>query len=325
MWSFDVQQELPFQTIVDIGYYGSTSRHLPGIIDINQPPAGSCGCITDADSAALLNLSRPFQGFGPINTYSTIFNANYHSLQTSLRKQFHGGSQISLNYTFSKALTNAPDDFYSPQQNTNLRAEWGPSSFDRRHQFNANFVYELPWMRTQQGVVGHLLGGWEFSGILTFQSGLPLNVSGINQDPSGLGILDPSANGDFSNIGSTSGGRPDQVSDPNQGAPHTADEWFNVNAFQDPTTIGVPGNARRGNVKGPGEERVDLSLFKNIRVREGMGFQFRVESFNVFNHTNFQNFDTSFTDGLPINGGSFGTVTQVHEPRIIQLGLKFNF
>src|SRR5437868_6424713 len=113
MWSFDVQQELPFQTIVDVGYYGSTSRHLPGIIDINQPPAGSCGCITDADSAALLNLSRPFQGFGPINTYSTIFNANYHSLQTSVRKQFHGGSQISLNYTFSKALTNAPDDFYS--------------------------------------------------------------------------------------------------------------------------------------------------------------------------------------------------------------------
>jgi hypothetical protein len=56
-----------------------------------------------------------------------------------------------------------------------------------------------------------------------------------------------------------------------------------------------------------------------------MNFQFRVESFNVFNHTNFQNIDTSFTDGLPINGGSFGTVTQVHEPRIIQLGLKFNF
>ena len=262
---------------------------------------------------------RPFRGYGPINVSSPIFNANYHALQTSLRKQFHGGSQVSLNYTFSKSMTNSPDDFAIPQNNADLRAEWGLSSFDRRHQFNANFVYEFPWMKNQQGVVGHLLGGWQLSGILTFQSGLPLTISGITFDTAGLGLLDPSLHGDFSNIGGTGGpGRPDQLFDPNNGAPHTADEWFNINAFQQPAD-GTIGNSRRSTIKGPGEERVDLSMMKNIRIREGMGLQLRFESFNVFNHTNFQNIDTDLTSS------SFGAVTQVHEPRIMQFGFKFNF
>jgi hypothetical protein len=167
-------------------------------------------------------------------------------------------------------------------------------------------------MKSQNGVVGHVLGGWEVSGIGTFETGLFLTPTGVINDPAGLGLLDP-----FTNASP----RPSQNGDPNANAPHTVDLWFNPTVFDAaPTTIGVAGNARRGTIKGPGIERFDLSVFKNFKIREGMGLQFRTEAFNVFNHTNFQDIDTDVTDG-----NAFGTVLSAHEPRIIQLGLKFSF
>lgn len=333
MWSLDVQQELPMRFILDVGYYGSAGRHLIGIVDINQPLAGaylapSETAITGAtnpitaSNTGVLNRVRPFQGYGAINVSSPIFKSNYHALQTSLQKRFRGGAQINLNYTWSHDLTNAGNDFATPQQNTNLRAEYGPADFDRRHIFDANFIYEFPWMKSQHGVIGHLLGGWEFSGIITYESGLFMTANGVITDPAGLGLLDPNANSDStSNFGSIAAGRPNQISNPNVNAPHTAEQWFNTAAFVDPGVSGLvlPGNERRGSIRGPGVERWDLSLFKNIKVTEGSAFQFRLETFNVFNHTNFQQID------LGTQSGTFGQVLSTHEPRILQLGLKYNF
>src|SRR5579859_2658936 len=122
MWSLDVQQELPMKFILDVGYYGSASKHLIGIVDINQPAAGaylnpSETAITGATSpitasnTGVLDRVRPFQGYGPINVSDPIFKANYNSLQSSLQKHFRGGAQINLNYTWSHALTNAGNDF----------------------------------------------------------------------------------------------------------------------------------------------------------------------------------------------------------------------
>jgi hypothetical protein len=216
-----------------------------------------------------------------------------------------------VNYTWSHALTNAGNDFSTPQDNANLRAEYGPADFDRRHIFNINYVWVLPWLKDQGGFVGHTLGGWELSGIISYNSGLPLTVTGVSADPAGLGLLDPNTN---------ALARPDQISDPNRGAPHTAAEWFNIAAFADvdPSVI-HPGNAPRGSIKGPGIERWDVSAFKNIKLTEATGLQFRVEAFNVFNHTNFDQIDTDFFSG------TFGRVLTTHNPRQMQLGLKFNF
>jgi hypothetical protein len=126
-----------------------------------------------------------------------------------------------------------------------------------------------------------------------------------------LGLLDPTTN---------AAARPDQIGDPNNGAPHTAAQWFNTSAFTDVDPANLrPGNARPGSVKGPGIQRYDLSLFKNIKLKETVGMQFRLESFNVFNHTNFQDIDTN------LFSGTFGQVVGTHNPRIVQLGLKLNF
>jgi hypothetical protein len=317
-WSLDIEQQLPHQFLFDIGYYGSAGHHLPGIVDINQPALGAyvgAGIPVPSnntpDAVTQLNFVRPFHGFGAINLSSTVFDSNYHSLQMSLQKRIKGGSLINVNYTWSHALTDAGSDFSTPQNNADIRSDYGPATFDRRHIFNANFVWVMPWLKAQQGFIGHMLGGWEFSGIITYNSGLPLTVTGISADPAGLGLLDPNTN---------AAARPDQTGDPNKGAPHTAAQWFNTAAFTDVNPANLrPGNERPGSIRGPGIERYDLSLFKNIRLRETVGMQFRLESFNVFNHTNFQDIDTN------LFSGTFGQVVGTHNPRIVQLGLKLNF
>ncbi|HKF22536.1 MAG TPA: carboxypeptidase regulatory-like domain-containing protein [Candidatus Angelobacter sp.] len=323
-WSLDVEQELPFHFVLDAGYYGNVARHLFGIVDINQPAPGAYLAAglpmpSSSNSTAIqqLDFVRPFKGYGPINVSSTVFSSNYNALQVSLQKHLKGGSLINVNYTWSHALTNATTDFATPQNNADIAADYGPAQFDRRHIFNANFVWVMPWLKSQTGFLGHTLGGWEISGIVTFNSGLFLTPTGVSSDPAGLGLLDPTTN-----IGAAAnnGPRPDQVSDPNRGAPHTADQWFNTAAFVDldPNNI-RPGNAPRGSIRGPGIERWDLSLFKNVKLTESMGFQFRLEAFNVLNHTNFETIDTN------LFSSTFGQVLATHNPRIMQLGLKFNF
>jgi hypothetical protein len=160
-------------------------------------------------------------------------------------------------------------------------------------------------------MLGHAFGDWELSGILTFDSGLPLTVSATKFDPAGLAILDPN---------SLAASRPDAIGDPNVNAPHSVDAWFNTSVFSEvPAGQYRPGNARRGTVRGPGYYRIDLSLLKNFRFTERFRLQFRAESFNVFNHTNFDGVNTTF------GASGFGKITSTRDPRIVQLALKFLF
>jgi len=161
-------------------------------------------------------------------------------------------------------------------------------------------------------LTGHVLGGWEVSGIVYANSGLPLTATGgTSIDPAGLGLLDAN---------SFAGRRPNQVSNPNSGAPHTFAQWFNTAAFVNlPAAAGPPGNAPRGSIRGPGLQRWDFSLFKNTKVREGMNAQFRAEAFNIFNHTNFD------LVRLTRQSGSFGQIISTRDPRIMQLALKLYF
>lgn len=319
-WSLDVQRQLWSGILLDVGYYGNNGVHLVGVVDINEPLPGEAvraGIVAPGQAVGAglptqrLNFVRPFLGYDAINQFKTIFNSNYHSVQVNAQKRFRGNSLIAVNYTFSHGLTTAQSDFRTPQNTYDVRAEYGPAQFDRRHNFNANFVYELPWYADQKGLAGHLLGGWEFSGIVYAYSGLPQTIT-ASRDPAGLGVRDAN---------SFAGGRPDMVSDPNAGAPHTVNQWFNTSAFAlVPTGVNRPGNAPRGAVKGPGTQRWDLSLFKNIQIYESMKMQFRAEAINVFNQTNFNTIGTSLTVA-----STYGKVRTARDPRIMQLALKLNF
>ena len=319
-WSLDVQREVMPNLLVDVGYYGNKGTHLLGDVDINEPtpgayvtalaPFGVTAPITTFGATEQLNFIRPFKGYDAMNIFSTQFDSNYNSLQVAVQKRFANNSLLNVSYTWSHALTDAQSDFTTPVLTSDPHFDYGPAAFDRRHILNVNYVYYLPFFRSQQGLVGHVLGGWEVSGIISAYSGRPFTPFDFFEDPAGIGVLGftPATE------------RPDLVGNPQSGAPHTFAKWFNTSAFAEvPTGQIRPGNAPRGAIIGPGLQRWDISLFKNTKINERISTQFRAEAFNVFNHTNFDTVGTSF------GFGSFGRVTAVRDPRILQLALKLYF
>jgi hypothetical protein len=368
-FSLDVQQALSSTLMLDVGYFGDHGTHLQGKVDINEARPGAfaaagiayngtgfrnntvtgfvapttCAAFTSALCEQPLNQVRPYVGYGPINTVRTIFNSNYEGLQVKVTKKFSGASFIDANYTWSRALTNAQSDYSSAPQNTyNLAAEYGRSSLDRTNILTVDAVWELPWYRSQKGIVGRVIGGWQASGIAAVNSGLPLTVTatanttisyigatsvfnpsltngGLVTDAAGLGIIGASA----------AGIRPNMVLNPNNGYGQyrlkTRSNWFNRTAFTAPAPGSYSvGNEKRGVIEGPGFSRVDVGLFRNFRIYEGVAFQVRGEAFNVINHTNFQGVCTNASGSgcLPY---SFGQVTSTRDPRLLQVGGKLSF
>lgn len=338
-WSLDIQHQFNSKTIVSVGYYGSKGTHLIGVVDINNLPAGyaatqkcvnSSGATVDcqakdpttglyvpfttAGQEAILDQLRPYRGYRSIFMIQPRFNSNYHSLQVSATRKFTGSSQVQLAYTWAKNLTdnqsdrsNAPQDFY------NIDAERSRAFLDRRHVLTINYIYEIPFFDKQKGFIGKTLGGWQLSGITTFQTGLPFTATYSGYDPSGIGFFGSSP----------AGGRPFVYGNPNTNAPRTQQKYFDTSVFQSTNPSLAPvvaGNEPRGIINGPGLKRFDVTLSKNIRFGENMRFQFRVEAFNVFNTTNFA------TLGLTASTlSTFGTVTGTRDPRTLQFGLKFYF
>ena len=155
-FSLDLQQQWAPDLISDIGYVGSLGTHLLGEVDLNQPHPGAWQSLgvpsITRSNTTLLNRIRPSLGYDAINAIEPWFTSNYNSLQAAVQKRFKDGSLIDANYTWSKALTNNQTDRSTAVQNVyNIAGEYGPAQYDIRNMFNADFVYALPFYRTQQG------------------------------------------------------------------------------------------------------------------------------------------------------------------------------
>ncbi len=338
-YSLGLQRQITPTLLLDVGYVGNLGRHLLGQIDINQVRPGAFvqaniqptgGRFTTSTSERPLNQIRPYKGYNAINAVESIFSSNYNSLQVQMKKRFAGKSLLDVNYTWSRALTNNQSDRSNAAQNSyNIAGEYGRSALDRTNILTINGVWELPWMKDQRGLVGHLAGGWEVSGIVAVNSGLPLTVtmSGggtlpdgtIANDAAGLGIIGSSA----------SSLRPNMIANPNNAtggaALKTRLNWFNKQAFSAPLPSSYsPGNERRGVIEGPGFNKIDLGLFRNFRIYESLDFQFRAEAFNVLNHTNWAGTSTA-NIGLTATASTFGQILATRDPRILQLAGKLRF
>jgi hypothetical protein len=353
-WSLDVQRNFETSWFLDVGYYGNNGIHLPGYTDFNQPtpfayrnctpttkcfagpvtvPAngvdfGAAPIVNSSAATTKLNVLRPYVGYGPAVTFADIYTSNYNSLQVQLNKRFSGKSLFGLAYTWSHGLTTNPADRTTgasavPQAFGAFANNYGPTVGDRRHVLTANFVWELPWMRNQHGAVGHVLGGWQFSGVQTFQTGLPLTASIGNAGcVAGTGANCVDAIGSACFGATPVGCRVNQVGDPNSGAPHSIlGNWFNAAAFAVPTSTQTDlPSEHPGAIRAPGFWNTDLALFKNIKFTEAFTGQFRLESFNTFNHTNpICCASTAFSSTL------FNTINSTRDPRIVQLAMKLNF
>jgi hypothetical protein len=349
-FSLDLQQAITPSMMLDVGYFGDHGDHLQGVVDLNEVRPGAftktnigfgqqsgCTAFTSQNCEAPLNQIRPYLGYTAINDVQTIFNSNYNSLQVKFTKKFSGKSMIDANYTWSRGLTNAQNDYSTAPQNTyNIAAEYGPSVYQRNDVLAINGVWELPWYREQEGITGKIVGGWEFSGVYVVSSGLPLTATmsgggtvnyggltsiynnqtngGLASDAAGLGILGPSA----------ASLRPNVVLNPSDGYSQTQLRkrlhWFNQTAFiaPSPSTFQV-GNEQRNIMVGPGFNRMDVGVFRNFKLYRSVTFQLRGEGFNVMNHTNWGTVGTTSTSS------TFGTITATRDPRILQVAGKINF
>jgi hypothetical protein len=188
--------------------------------------------------------------------------------------------------------------------------EYGNCGFDIRHTLIVNYVYTLPFFNHAKGVARTALGGWQVSGVTTLYSGLPFTIG--------------AQGGDIANCG-CGGYRANLIGNPNSGAGiHTRQMWFNTAAFA-PDTAGSFGTEGRNVMRGQGINNFDFSVYKNFagiplpHSAEGGTLQFRLESYNLFNHTQFNGYATGF------GSGNFGQATSARLPRQLQLGLKFSF
>ena len=363
-YSLDIQQQVTPTLIMDVGYFGDHGTHLLGGVAIDQPAPGAwqgkvqptnsgSACIDpDTNQASWLsttcdrplNQIRPYLGYNAVDALRTIYSSNYNALQVKVTKRFSGKTYIDANYTWSRDLTNGQNDYSTfPQNIYNINADYGRAALDRTNILSIDGVYELPWYREQKGFVGHLVGGWEVSGILAVDSGLPLTVtasqatttpynlpagmtsvfngrinSGYITDNAGLGVF-----------GSTSAGiRPNMLGNPNNGYGAKIHNkgynqlWYYTGAFAatNPNDPINPGSEKRGVIEGPGFNRIDLGIHRNFRIYERLNFQFRMEAFNALNHTNVQTVGTSLA-----GGGTFGEVTGYRDARIVQFAGRFQF
>ncbi len=331
-WSFDIQRQLPANTILDVAYVGTKGTHLLGYVDINQAAPGvalaaglhaanGSTVFTTADDPHI-NAVRPYLGFNAINTIESAFDSNYNALQVSAKKILPSGGVLALAYTYSKVLTdNSSDRSNAPQNSYNWHeGEYGPASFDRKQIMTLNYVYPLPFLRGHS-MVDRIAGGWQFSGIVSASTGLPATVTTSNVDSAGLGLLGSSG----------ASARPDMVCDPNANAPHQFNGiagtgnpiWFNTSCFQ-PTPSGAvrPGNTGRYTVRGPGYFNWDAALMKEFALTESgrVRMQLRGEGYNYLNWVNPSGFAST-----NITSTSFGEINAFRAARRVQLAAKITF
>ncbi|MBV9679284.1 MAG: carboxypeptidase regulatory-like domain-containing protein [Acidobacteriaceae bacterium] len=302
-YNFGIQRRLARSVVADVSYVGTKGTHLSDSRNINQPfPSEAAKVLAGTEN---VNKARPYQGFANILQYFNGGNSNYNSLQASLRTDSFYGLTLQASYTYSHAIDYVSGDVpgNSHQNAYATFLERASSNYDRRHMLILSYVYDIP-APSQQRFVRAIFGNWQFSGISSFQTGLPINIS---------------LPGDNAGVGSAPY-RPDLIGNPTVGG-GSRQVWFNPLAFAKPAP-GLFGNAGRNVVSSAGIINTDASLFRNfpgILKLESSGLQFRAEFYNIFNHTNFSGYGTTF--GSP----NFGQATAARDPRSIQFGLRLFF
>jgi hypothetical protein len=330
-WNLEIQKQLPFNLIADVGYAGAHSIHLQnGDREINEAQLASPSSPINGqkdNTTENAGLRVPYLGIAPngLDDQQTDASAKYNSLLASIRKQMSHGVQVQASYAFRKTLsTMAAFGFPSMDSNDPLdaRQQYGPGTAPWR--LAVNYSWDLPYKG--EGARGTILGDWGVSGMTIIQAGNPMTVT----DSLG-GTIYGNAGTSRAQFCSGMGAR-------NAGASGSVksrlDGYFNEAAFADTNwttkndqACTLPqigdgygyGNSGVGILLGPGQDNTDLSVNKHFAVREAK-VELRMEMFNAFNHAQFNNPDTNLPDP------TFGQITSTSvNPRLIQFALKFSY
>jgi hypothetical protein len=323
-YSLTFERQLLPNGIVSLAYAGSSSRHTETTyLDQNWPVPVSApsvaGCLPATQTASSsydydpcinpgtvsANYTRPYPGYATIASQAFPGTSNYNSLQSGFVYRTNA-LQVNLAYTFSKVLStfgsrkvggSSSLENSEVQNWYDLKAEYGPPAFDRRHVFVSSVVYDLPFFRKSNLLLRETLGGWSFSGLGIMESGFAISPS--NSAP-GAGLSS----------------RPDLVSPVRKVG--TKSEWFSKDSFEAPA-YGFYGSAGNGIIRGPSEFTGNAALYKNFRFYDKATLQFRAEAFNIANHPNWNAVSIAY------GSGNFGNVTSALDPRILEFALRASF
>ncbi len=332
---FSIERMLGTNSLLSLSYVGSEAHHLliiysanPGnpalCLALSKPSAvapGTTTCGPYAEDATYITASgQVLNGTrGPLGSnfsnddYEGSFgNSSYNAFEASLRHT-SGRLDVMLAYTFSKSLDGS-SSISDPVNPFNYRLMRGLSAWDLRHNFVATYQYHLPLdLISRRAKL--LTQGWTISGITRISSGFPVDISS-DADNSLMGSLPNGVNNHSIDLPDYSGGPLHLNHNPRNGLPYFDASQFSANA------LGTPGTASRRSFSGPGMVNFDLALLRSFRLSESKAFQFRLETFNTFNHTQF--FGPVAVDG-DFNSRTFGQTIRAAPPRLVQIALKFTF
>jgi hypothetical protein len=324
-YMFGIQRELGWNTVLDVAYVGSNTHHISRSWNYNQLPMGvrfrpESRDTTTASSPLPDVFLRPILGFGDISISEPMSTARYDSLQVQANRRFSRGLEIAATYTWAGGTEN---NIYQ-QLDSRLRRERNTNV--QPHVFNVSYIVDIPRGSTliPGRVSRFILDNWQVSGITTFASGFPLNVSFSTTDN-----FDFSGGGEVCGTGIVQTG-PAALSR----GERSIDRWFDTSVFRRPSGRGDLGNnCNNAKFIGPGFNNHDISVFKNFPVSEGKSFQLRWEMYNAFNHTQFggPNADQGVDNSAQFNpqgvqtDTQFGRITAARQERRMQLSLRFNF
>jgi len=342
-WTLGIEQQITANTTFTLRYVGSHGYHEIVGLDANTPvpticpaspcpatypgtfPAGLAGTPVPAGSY-YIPAGRPKANPTLANTWTwfSLVDSLYNALELDFNRRFSNGLALRGVYTWSKALDdgdsvnattagNAPGLVANPYD---IRADWGPATYDIRNIGIISAVYDLPFGRGQRygsslsGFGAVMASGWSVNSIITLQSGFPFTAQ-LSYNPSNNGDtrnpVRPFINPNF-------------TGNPIIGTPQ---QWFNPAVFlQPPPNSGFFGNATRNNLVGPGLATWDFSAVKNTKVREQLTLQFRAEIFNLLNRANF-NTPALITFTPSGVSGTAGAITSTSTTaRQVQFALK---
>ena len=310
-WSLGVQRQLRPGTIMEVNYIGTHGSNLLMRRNIAQA--------LPYDPANPLSVAarKPYPNFIVYIDSDWSGRSNYNALNTKLEHRGRG-AVLTFAYTWAKSTDSksaaagiGASGFNGWQgflNNHDPERDYGLSDFDVDHRLGGSFVYNLPFGNGEKfagnatGVKDAVISGWQINGIYTWQRGFPLTITAAD-----LGGLNDAQGTNRANL----------VGDPKVDE-RTVARWFNTSAFAQPAA-GTYGDLGRNTERAPGINNLDLAIFKNVDLSRGMRLQFRLESFNALNHTQFSGVSTN------IANTNFGVVTSARPARINQLGVKLLF
>jgi hypothetical protein len=265
-------------------------------------------------SGQTINGTRQVFGpnFGSVDWLTTIGNGNYNALQVSVR-HVSRGLQLQAGYTYGKSMDNSSS--IAEQLNpSDYRATYAPSAFDLKHNFVVSYRYDLPFP-SLFGAKNQLTEGWTISGITRYSTGFPVTFTNAS-DNSLLGTQPDGVNGYGVDLPDVAPGPLQLNHNPRNGQP-----YFNTSLFS-LQPLGQAGTADRRMFYGPGMQNFDIALAKMVNLGESRALQFRLETFNTFNHAQF--FGPATVIG-EITSSAFGQVVSAMSPRLVQLAAKMTF